>query len=421
MYALVDCNNFYASCETLFRPDLRGKPVVVLSNNDGCVIARSAEAKRLGIRMGIPAFKIRHAVQQHGIIVFSSNYALYADMSARVMATLEQLAPAVEVYSIDEAFLELSGIPLPQLQPLGERIRHTIGRHQGLSVCVGIAPTKTLAKLANHAAKRWPATGGVVVLNERARQQKLMQLVPVTDIWGVGRRLGKRLAEQGIRTALDLARCPPERIQKQFSVVLARTVRELNGNACLSLESIPAPRQQIICSRSFGERVTDKTVMQHAITTHAWRAGEKLRGQNSLASQLSLFIQTSPFTPGEARYSNQATGHFPTLTADARDLLAMARRLLDCIWQDGYRYAKAGILIHDIAAPGCQQESLLDSPARERTGTLMAPLDNINQQGIGKVWLAAQGMEAHQPEWGMKRQRLSPAYTTRWQDLISIG
>ena len=418
MFALVDCNNFYASCETLFRPDLRGRPVVVLSNNDGCVVARSAEAKRLGIKMGVPAFKIKKEIRQYGIVVFSSNYALYADMSARVMDTLEQLAPEVEVYSIDEAFLGLDGVPEHQLAPLGFQIRHTISRHQGLMVCVGIAPTKTLAKLANHGAKHWPATGGVVALTERKRQRKLMSLLPVNEVWGVGGRLTKRLNALGIHTALDLADTSQKAIHREFNVVLARTVRELNGEPCIPLELAPPPKKQIVCSRSFGERVTDKTTMQHAITTHAWRAAEKLRAQHMGTKQLSIFIRTSPFTPGEPKYSNIATGRFTGPTADARDLVAMSRKLLDEIWRDNYRYAKAGVMLSDICDPSFHQPSLFDPPVSPQKAKVMATCDRINQLGIGKVWLASQGMPSHRSGWGMKRTQLSNAFTTSWQHLF---
>jgi len=421
MLALVDCNNFYASCETLFRPDLRGRPVVVLSNNDGCVVARSAEAKRLGIKMGVPAFEIKKEIRQYGITVFSSNYALYADMSARVMDTLEQLAPEVEVYSIDEAFLGLDGIPEHQLAPLGFQIRHTINRHQGLMVCVGIAPTKTLAKLANHGAKHWPATGGVVDLTERKRQRKLMSLLPVNEVWGVGGRLTKRLNALGIHTALNLADTSQKAIHQEFNVVLARTVRELNGEPCIPLEMAPPPKKQIVCSRSFGERVTDKTTMQHAITTHAWRAAEKLRAQHMGTKQLSIFIRTSPFTQGEPKYSNIATGRFIAPTADARDLVAMTHKLLDEIWRDNYRYSKAGVMLSDICDPSFHQPSLFDPPVSPQKEKVMATCDRINQLGIGKVWLAAQGAASHRPEWGMKRLNLSPSYVSSWRDILKTN
>ncbi|WP_024559150.1 translesion error-prone DNA polymerase V subunit UmuC, partial [Franconibacter pulveris] len=258
MFALVDVNSFYASCETAWRPDLRHKPVVVLSNNDGCVIALSAEAKSLGIKRGAPYFEQRELFRRHGVVVFSSNYALYGDMSQRVMTTLEAMCPRVEIYSIDEAFCDLTGVRnCRDLDEFGREIRATIRQHTLLTVGVGIAQTKTLAKLANHAAKKWTKTGGVVDLSNQTRQRKLMALVPVEDVWGIGRRISKKLEAMGIKTALDLCDTDIRFIRKYFSVVLERTVRELRGESCLGLEEFAPAKQEIICSRSFGERVSD--------------------------------------------------------------------------------------------------------------------------------------------------------------------
>jgi len=415
LFALVDCNNFYASCESLFRPDLRDRPLVVLSNNDGCVIARSHQAKALGIKMGVPAFKIRPLLAKAGVEVFSSNYALYADMSARVMQTLETLAPAVEVYSIDEAFLDLSGLPSAQLYDFGIQVRHTIATWLGITVCVGIAPTKTLAKLANHAAKRWPVTDGVVDLTSRERQRKLMALLPVESIWGVGRRLAKQLQGLNIQTALQLADADSALIRKTFSVVLERTVRELNGQACFTLDDVPAHKQQIVCSRSFGERVTDLTSMRSAITRHISRAGEKLRAEAQCARTLTLFIRTSPFNRTEPHYSNSATAELPYPSDDSRDLLQLGLQLLAHIWRDGYRYAKAGVMLSNFYPPQVAQYQLFDARGHynKPCGQLMQVMDNINQNGT-RIWFASQDRRHN---WQMKRGRLSPAYTTRWSDL----
>ncbi|WP_282960971.1 Y-family DNA polymerase [Vibrio alginolyticus] len=293
VFALVDCNNFYASCEKLFRPDLKDTPVVVLSNNDGCVVARSREAKLLGIKMGVPVFQIKAEMQRHGILAFSSNYALYADLSSRVMRTLEEMAPRVEVYSIDEAFLDLTGIESAlSLVEFGQQVRERIGHWIGITVCVGIAPTKTLAKLANHAAKKYPATQGVVDLTNPDRQRRLLALVPVDDVWGVGRRLSKRLNALGITTALDLANASPRAIRDQFSVVLERTVRELNGDSCIELEEIPPAKKQIVCSRSFGVKVTHFELLREAVCEYATRATEKLRKEQQQAKVLTVFIRT---------------------------------------------------------------------------------------------------------------------------------
>ncbi|EKF75053.1 DNA-directed DNA polymerase [Alcanivorax hongdengensis A-11-3] len=417
MFALVDCNNFYTSCEMLFRPDLRDRPVVVLSNNDGCVVARSPLAKAMGIPMGVPAFQVRHLEKQAGLVMFSSNYALYGDMSARVMATLEQLVPEVEAYSIDEAFLGLHGLPATTLPSLARRIRRTIDRHQGLPVCVGIAPTKTLAKLANHAAKTWPATQGTVILTDPARQQRLMSLLPVGTIWGIGRRMVGHLEQLGIHTALDLARSHPATLRKRFSVVIERLVRELNGEPCLPLDLLPGPRKHIVASRSFGNRVTERRVIGHAVASHTWRASERLRQDDNLARQMTVYIRTGAKDPNY--YGNAASGAFAQPTRDTRQLLDMAHRLLDQLWQPGYRYAKAGVVLTDLCHRHQQQTDLFGD--RPGSDALMDVMDRINHSGKGKVWLAGQGMQADRKAWEMKRLRLSPSYTTDWQQIPEVS
>jgi len=309
MFALVDVNAFYASCETIFRPDLRGKPVVVLSNNDGCVIARSAEAKALNVRMGEPYFKLSQQSFAQRINVFSSNYTLYADMSHRVMTLLEEMAPHVEIYSIDEAFLNLSGMAAYcSLEDYGQRIRQRIKQEAHLLVGVGIAPTKTLAKLANYAAKKWIKTAGVVDLSSPLRQQKLLPLVPVDEVWGIGRRLSKKMQQLGIDTAADLAKQDTRFIRKTFSVIVERTVRELRGEPCLALEEFAPIKQQILCSRSFSQRITDYAHMREAVCSYAVRAAEKLRLEKQFCRQVGVFIRTSPHAVGEIFYANQLTG-----------------------------------------------------------------------------------------------------------------
>ena len=415
-FALVDCNNFYASCEKLFRPDLKHTPVVVLSNNDGCVVARSKEVKQLGIKMGGPFFKLRAEVKQYGIVAFSSNYALYADISNRVMTTLEELSPKMEVYSIDEAFLDLSGIShCCGLAEFGQQIRQTIYQWVGISVGIGIAPTKTLAKLANHAAKTYPATQGVVDLTDPVRQRKLMAITPVEEVWGVGRQLSKHLTAIGIDTALKLADAEPGWIKKQFNIVLERTVRELNGQSCLKLDDITPLKKQIISSRSFGERITDKHLMAEAIASYAARATEKLRQQKQFARSLTVFIRTNPFSDTEPYYSNSATYQFPIPTDDTRDMLEHARALLEMIWRQGYRYMKGGVMLADFYDAGVYQPDLFcDFTIRDNCKPLMQVLDKINHSGKGKVWFAGEGITKN---WSMKREHLSPAYTTNWKDL----
>lgn len=419
VFALVDCNNFYASCEKLFRPDLKDTPVVVLSNNDGCVVARSREAKSLGIKMGVPVFQIKAEMQRHGILAFSSNYALYADLSSRVMRTLEEMAPRVEVYSIDEAFLDLTGIEsVLSLVEFGQQVRERIGHWIGITVCVGIAPTKTLAKLANHAAKKYPATQGVVDLTNPDRQRRLLALVPVDDVWGVGRRLSKRLNALGITTALDLANASPRAIRDQFSVVLERTVRELNGESCIELEEIPPTKKQIVCSRSFGAKVTQFELLREAVCEYATRATEKLRKEQQQAKVMTVFIRTSPFKDNEPQYSNSASGELLIPSCDTRDFIELSSHLLKRIWKDGFRYAKAGVMLSDFYDPGMFQPGLFDDVStRSNSQQLMSVLDTINQSGAGKVFFAGQGLKK---DWSMKREHLSPAYTTRWDQLPRV-
>ena len=436
-FALVDCNNFYASCEKLFRPDLKHRPLVVLSNNDGCVVARSKEAKALGIKMGVPIFKIRHQLRQHNIAVFSSNYTLYADMSARVMRTLEELVQRVEIYSIDEAFLDLSGTrKLLSNMQLGQQVRQIIGDWIGITVCVGIAPTKTLAKLANHAAKKYPATGGVVDLSDPRRQRRLMALLPVDEVWGIGRRLGLRLQQMGINSALDLADANPKNIRRHFSLVVERTVRELNGESCIEFEEAPPAKKQIVCSRSFGERVTTLQQMREAICQHSVRAAEKLRRENRRAKIVTVFIRTSPFNANQSQYANSMSGELARPSDDSRDLVQQAMQLLNRIWCDGYQYAKGGVMLSDFYEPGVYQPGLFEqevpqpnslernnsperrnSPERKNSQQLMSTLDKINRQGKSKLFFAGQGIRK---PWLMKREHLSPAYTTNWDDILKV-
>ncbi|HCD6066923.1 TPA: Y-family DNA polymerase [Klebsiella oxytoca] len=418
MFALADVNSFYASCEKVFRPDLRDRPVVVLSNNDGCVIARSAEAKRLGIKMGMPWFQLKSEKFPEPVIAFSSNYALYASMSNRVMVHLEALAPRVEQYSIDEMFLDIHGIDsCIDFEDFGRQLREHVRSGTGLTIGVGMGPTKTLAKSAQWASKEWPQFGGVLALtpgNPR-RTEKLLSLQPAEEIWGVGRRITKKLNTMGITTALQLARANPTFIRKNFNVVLERTVRELNGEPCITLEEAPPPKQQIVCSRSFGERVTTYEAMRQAVCQHAERAAEKLRGERQYCRHISAFIKTSPFAINEPYYGNLATEKLLTPTRDTRDIIAAAVKALDRIWVSGHRYAKAGVMLNDFSPTGVSQLNLFDEvQPRPQSDALMKVLDSINHTGLGSVWFAGRGIA---PEWQMKREMLSPAYTTRWSEL----
>ena len=415
MYALVDVNSFYTSCETVFRPDLRGQPVVVVSNNDGCVISRSAEAKALGIKMGAPYFKLKQELQRQHVHVFSSNYALYADLSERVMMLLTVMSPGIEIYSIDEAFINVAGVEnCMSLEAFGHQMRSRVLKETGLTVGVGIGPTKTLAKLANYAAKKWRRAGGVVDLSNVDRQRKLLALVPVEEVWGVGRRISKKLNGMGIENALQLAESSLWVIRKNFNVVLERTARELRGEPCLGVEEFAPTRQQIMCSRSFGHRITDYEEMHQAICAYAERAAEKLRQEKQFCRFISVFLRTSPHAEGEVFYGNQASGTLLIPSNDTRDILRVATEALDRIWIEGHRYMKAGVMLGDFFSRGEAQLNLFDEyQPKPNSEALMQVLDELNQSGKGKVWFAGQGIEK---SWAMKREMLSPAYTTRYAD-----
>lgn len=418
MFGLADVNSFYASCEALFRPDLRGKPVIVLSNNDGCVIARSAGAKRLGIKMGAPWFQIKAQDYAERVHVFSSNYALYHSLSQRVMTALEEMTPRVEQYSIDEMFLDLTGIDgCEDFEHFGRRLREHVLATTGLTVGVGMGPTKTLAKSAQWASKEWPQFRGVLALTQGniRRTETLLSKQPVEEVWGVGRRIGKRLNLMGITNALQLAHAHPSLIRKNFSVVLERTVRELNGESCIPLEELPPAKQQICCSRSFGERITSKILMQQALCQYATRAAEKLRGERQFCRRISVFIRTSPHAENEIFYGNNAGEKLSLPTQDTRDIIEAAMRSLDRIWLEDRRYMKAGIMLDDFTPNGVSQLNLFDDvQPRANSAQLMKVLDSINQSGLGNVWFAGQGIST---EWKMKREMLSSAWTTRWSDI----
>jgi len=413
MYLLCDVNSMYASCEQLFRPDLKGKPVIVLSNNDGAIVALSKEAKKLGIKRFAPYFQAKDIIKRNKVTCFSSNYALYGDISARIMTTLEELAPELTIYSIDEAFLKITGIDASEsFLAFGQRVRTTVRQRTGLTCGIGIAQTLTLAKLANHAAKTWPATGGVVDLSNRDRQRKLMALLSVSEVWGIGRKLSEKLIGMGIKTVLQLADANLSLMKKTFGVVVERTVRELNGTPCISIDALPA-KQQIICSRSFGERITQLQDMRQAVCQYAERAAEKLRQERQYCKHVSVFVRTSPYA-NEPQYGNNANQTLMLATQDTRDIVAAAMRALESIWRDGYRFQKAGVVLNDFCDKPGQIDMFDESPPRPNSEALMHAIDRINTTGLGKVWFAGQGIDKG---WKMKREMLSPAYTTHWHDL----
>ncbi len=421
LLALVDANNFYVSCERVFRPDLIGKPVIVLSNNDGCVVARSKEVKDLGVKMGVPLFQIQQLVNQYQIKLFSSNYSLYADMSARVMSILEEFAPSLEVYSIDEAFLDLTGVCHRDPIAYGHRIKKAVVRATGIPVCVGMGPTKTLTKLANFAAKRWKHTGGVLDLSDPVRREKLMKIVDVGEVWGIGSRTTAKLKQIGINTVWDLASQPSKRIQSQFNIVVARTVLELNGIACLELEEISPNKQQIVCSRSFSRRLTKYKELSAALAEFGSRAAEKLRRQQSITGCITVFIRTNPFNPQEPQYQRSASIKLSAATQDTRTIIANANHLLTEIFKTGYGYQKCGVQLSDIKPETTLGQLELfdfvdnDFPTDNRS--LMKVVDQINRRFPKAISIAATGFDK---SWKPKAERVSQRYTTDWRELVCV-
>jgi len=423
VFALVDCNNFYASCEKLFVPRLRDRPVVVLSNNDGCVVARSAEVKALGIPMGVPWFKLKDEARRYGIVAMSSNYALYADMSNRVVEVLSAFSPNIEVYSIDESFLELSGFENLSggLTGYGAEIRQRIADWLGLAVCVGIAPTKTLAKLANHCAKKNLAgADGVCNFTTMSADQlsRLLDQIDVGEVWGIGRKINARLQSMGVTTVKQLRDADAETIRAQFSVVVERTVRELRGLSCLDMQELIPDKQQIISSRSFGQLIYELTDLEEAVASYIGKAAEKLRAQDSLAGAVHVCIRTNIFKPEVPQYQRAVTVPLPNATADTRALTSWALRVLRRIYRPGYGYHKAGVMLSNIVPRLNQQYSLFNAggaPGGARSDALMTVVDGINQRyGRGAMRLAAEGVAQG---WQMRRGNLSPGYTTDWSGL----
>jgi len=416
-FALIDCNSFYASCERVFRPDLLRTPIVVLSNNDGCVIARSADAKPF-VKMGAPYFQIKHTLRQHGIVAFSSNYALYGDISERVMSVIESLVPAVEVYSIDEAFADLTGLA-QDAEALGRTIRARVHKYTGIPVGVGIAGTKTLAKLANHGAKKWQAQlGGVLDIRDPNRRDRLLKACTVGDVWGVGRRMTDHLQGMGINTAWELARADTQMLRDKFSVVIEKTARELAGTPCLALDDPDPPRQEICCSRMFGHRLDTLPPIREAVATYMMRASEKLRAQQSLCRKIRISIRTGMFNPDEAKYANGVVVALPYPTDDVRLLTKAAVQGLERVFREGYQYSKAEVLLLDLCRKGEYTEDLFATSQPVAAEKLMEVIDAVNGRW-GRGMIRTGGVPLH-PEWGMRREMMSPGYTTTLLDLWSV-
>lgn len=417
--ALVDCNNFYVSCERLFRPDLVGKPVVVLSNNDGCVVSRSNEAKTLGVKMGQPWFQVRALAEEHNILALSSNYALYADLSNRVMSLLAGFFPRHEVYSIDECFVDLTG--MSELRKTSYAMREKIIQWTGIPVCVGIGPTKTLAKLANFVAKKHPRSRGVFNYNALTEQQKskLLADIPVDEVWGVGRRLAPRLAAYGIDTVNDLRHAHIPTLRAEFGVVVEKIQRELQEIACVGMEEVTPPRQQIIASRSFGNPVQDVMSLKAAMALFVENACAKLRSQQSHAAMLHVFLRTNSFRPDLPQYHPSMAVPLVTSTDSSLIINRWASALIDQLWRPGYAYKKAGVMLSEITPKTQMQSDLFACVESSAQSTLMSVVDKVNARfGRGAVRISSQDAGE---EWGMRQERKSPAYTTRWDELPLVN
>ena len=418
MFALVDCNNFYASCERVFNPKIIRTPVIVLSNNDGCVIARSNEAKAIGFKMGDPFFKVRELVERHGVAVFSSNYTLYGDMSSRVLDTLGRFAPEVEVYSIDEAFLNLTGFAVAGFPALAAEIRRTVRQWTGIPVSVGIGPTKTLAKAANQIAKKNPAAGGVwIIADEDDRLASLARLA-VGDVWGIGRRWAAFLESQNVATALEFSRQPDDWIRTHLNVIGLRTATELRGTPCIPLELAPPPKKGLVVSRMFGKRLTELEPIRQALVAYVTRAGEKLRRDGLAARHMTVFLHNSPFATDEAYYSNGAGFQFGFPTSDTAELIRHATVALERLYRPGFRYTKCGVMLAELVPEGTGQRDLFDSRDEARSRRLMAALDTVNRRmGRDTVFYAGSGIAR---DWKAFANMKTQAFSTNWRQMMLV-
>ncbi|NLN73380.1 MAG: Y-family DNA polymerase [Bacteroidales bacterium] len=417
MIALIDCNNFYASCERVFNPRLRHKAVIVLSNNDGCVVARSNEAKALGIGMGVPVFKVKDIIERNGVEVLSSNYALYGDMSQRVMQTIATLVPDMEVYSIDEAFLDLSNFKLHDVEKLAHEIRQRVWQWVGISISIGIAPTKTLAKLANHLAKKNTKYNGVCWLKDRNKIDEILQTFPVGEVWGIGRQMTAKCNSFGINTAYQLTQKGDAWIRGNFTIVGLRTVQELRGIACIELQQNFVAKQSICTSRSFGKMISDFDPLAEAVTNFAVRCAEKLRQQKSVANNITVFINTNRFRNDLPQHSQSVVITMPVASSSSQEIVNYAIKALKSIYKNNYQYKKAGVIVSGIVEESSVQTSLFDDVDREKQSKLMKTIDLLNHK-MGKDTVYISRQKSDKIEWKNRRDKLSPSYTTRWDDLI---
>ncbi len=423
LFALVDCNNFFVSCERVFNLRLQRRPMVVLSNNDGCAVARSNEVKALGVKMGTPWFQMKDLARRYGIVALSSNFVLYGDMSDRVVAVLRDFSPDVEVYSIDESFVRLDGLRRLWASPaeMGLAMRQRILQWTGLPVCVGIATSKTLAKLANHIAKTRPEFDGVCDFHAMSatKQETLLAQIDVGEVWGIGRKSAERLRQMGIENVQALREAPQDQLRARFGVVMARVVRELQGDSCLALDEVAQPQKQIIASRSFGVRVTRLDGLNEAVSAHVTRAAERLRKQASLCGAVHVYLATNRFCEQDRQYANSITMPLAEATDDTRQLAGAALSGLERIFREGYQYQKAGVALLALSPVAMRQQGLFsDDAANRQSASVMAMMDAVNARfGRSTLALASAGLGA--PRQGRSENR-TPRYTTSWQELPSV-
>ena len=419
MYALVDCNNFYASCERVFNPKMEGLPVVVLSNNDGCVIARSNEAKEVGVPMGALAFEYEEVFIKNNVQVFSSNYALYGDMSDRVMKILSRFAPDIEIYSIDEAFLDLSQFTLHDLEKYCINIRNTVRQETGVPVSIGVAATKTLAKVANKYAKKRNREVGVHCLNTPELIKEALTATDIGDVWGIGGQYSKFLNKHGIKTAYDFTLSNEDWVRKNMHVTGLKTLLELKSTPCYNLEQTPPAKKGICTSRSFGALITDHTQLQESVATFASRCSEKLRKQHSVASVLQVFVHTNPFREQDAQYFNSKSIILSTPSNVSFALVKAALTGLKIIYRKGYNYKKAGVMVTGITPEQSVQLNIFEYPRFTKNRSVMQSVDRVNREmGRDKVRLSVMGFDR---TWRLRQEKKSPCYTTRWSDLLTIN
>lgn len=417
MIGHCDCNNFFVSCERTFRPDLNGKPVVVLSNNDGCIVARSNEAKALGIKMGTPLYQIRNLIERENVTVFSSNYQLYGDMSGRVMSTLRDSVPAIEVYSIDEAFLHLKGIPENELHERGLALAQKIHKSTGIPVSIGIAPTKTLAKITGKLCKKYPALHGCCYMHRPEDIEKVLRTYPIEDVWGIGRRHLAKMRLWSVRTAWDFTQLPAEFVQKQMTITGLRTYRELKGEECIKIEDTTPDKQSICVSRSFAKEMYDINELRSAITTFATAVSEKLRRQNSCTHQITVFIYTNRHREDMPQDYECKTRRLTVATDSTLEICKIAASVLREIYNAGYGYKKAGVIATDLVPKAARQGALFDTIDREKHQRLMKAIDSINNtQGKNTIAIASQS----EITAFSNRNHTSPRYTTDWNDIIEV-